>query len=240
MTNVVHTDVKYVKALVWKSGELLQQDMRNYKEWRLRMQEWLDYHGLWCIIEPVKPEEQGAENGEKVAVKDDATKVGRPKVRCMAALRESVVPELARRMQNLTEPREAWKMLTPHITAEDSERWGDKLMAIRITDFADHLKYLDALQILLNDMPLYNQGRKDWTEKWVVRCAVRGIRSDWDTWEEVIKFYVELDAKILEADDEHKEFEGYTLDFFHRKLCHQAKQWELRKEHQTAKGRQPG
>ena len=57
----VHTDVKYVKALVWAKGELLQQDMRNYKEWRLRMQEWLDYHGLWCIIEPVKPEqvEQG-------------------------------------------------------------------------------------------------------------------------------------------------------------------------------------
>ena len=234
MTNVVHTDVKYVKALVWKSGELLQQDMRNYKEWRLRMHEWFDYHGLWCIIEPVKPEQvgQGEENGEKVAVKDDATKAGRPKVRCMAALRESVVPELARRMQNLTEPREAWKMLTPHITAEDSERWGDKLMAIRITDFADHLKYLDALQCLFNDIDLYAKGRQDWTEKWVVRCAVRGIRSDWDTWEEVIKFYVKLDAKILEADDENKEFEGYTLDFFHRKMCHQAKQWELRKEHQ--------
>ena len=110
MTDVVHTDtVKYVRALVWAKGEKLQQDMRNYKEWRLKIYEWLDFNGLWCVIEPVKPEqvEQGEGNGKEVAVKDDATKAGRPKVRCMAALRESVVPALARRMQNLTEPQEA-------------------------------------------------------------------------------------------------------------------------------------
>ena len=78
MTNVVHTDVKYVKALVWATGEKLQQDLRNYKEWRLRMWEWLDFNGLWCVIVPVKPEqvEQGEGDGKKVAVKDDATKAG--------------------------------------------------------------------------------------------------------------------------------------------------------------------
>ena len=90
----------------------------------------------------------------------------------------------------LTQPRRGKKVCS----AEDSERWGDKLMAIRITDFADHLKYLDALQCLLNDITLYAQGRKDWDERWVVRCAVRGIRSDWDTWEKVIEFYVKLDG----------------------------------------------
>ena len=114
MTNVVHTDtVKYVRALVWAKGEKLQQDMRNYKEWRLKIHKWLDFNGLWCVIVPVKPEqvEQGEGDGKKVAVKDDATKAGRPTVRCMAASRESVVPALARRMQNLTEPQEAWAML---------------------------------------------------------------------------------------------------------------------------------
>ena len=58
MTDVVHTDtVKYVRALVWAKGEKLQQDMRNYKEWRLKIHEWLDFNGLWCVIEPVKPEQ---------------------------------------------------------------------------------------------------------------------------------------------------------------------------------------
>ena len=104
----------------WFGPKVKKLDMRNYKEWRLKIHEWLDFNGLWCVIEPVKPE-QGELNGKEVAVKDDATKAGRPKVRCMAALRESVVPALARRMQNLTNPQEAWAMLKPDITANDSD-----------------------------------------------------------------------------------------------------------------------
>ena len=49
MTDVVHTDtVKYVRALVWAKGEKLQQDMRNYKEWRLKIYEWLDFNVVVC------------------------------------------------------------------------------------------------------------------------------------------------------------------------------------------------
>jgi hypothetical protein len=84
--------------------------LRNYKEWRLKIYEWLDFNGLWCVIEPVKPEqvEQGEGDGKEVAVKDDATKAGRPKVRCMAALRESVVP-VGEEDAEFDGPREAWE-----------------------------------------------------------------------------------------------------------------------------------
>ena len=93
-------------------------------------------------------------------------------------------------------------MLQPDITADDSDEWGDKLMNIKIKDFASYLEYLDALQCLLNDISLYAKDRKDWDEAWVVRCAVRGIRSQWDTWEEVIEFYAKLDVKILEGEED--------------------------------------
>ena len=76
----------------------------------------------------MKPEqvEQGEGKDKDVAIKEDATRMGRPSVRCMAALRESVVPALARRMQNVKDPRKAWELLKPDITPDDSDEWGDK------------------------------------------------------------------------------------------------------------------
>ena len=103
----------------------------------------------------MKPEqvEQGEGKDKDVAIKEDATRMGRPSVRCMAALRESVVPALARRMQNVKDPREAWELLKPDITPDDSDEWGDKLLNIKITSFKSYLEYLDALQSLFNDTP---------------------------------------------------------------------------------------
>ena len=70
--SVVHTEtVKYIRALVWTPAEKLQQDKRNYKEWRLKIREWMDFNGLWCVIEPVAQDGQGEDRDVK-PLKEDA------------------------------------------------------------------------------------------------------------------------------------------------------------------------
>ena len=68
--SVVHTEtVKYIRALVWTPAEKLQQDKRNYKEWKLKIREWMDFNGLWCVIEPVEPEQVELGQGQDKDVK---------------------------------------------------------------------------------------------------------------------------------------------------------------------------
>ena len=127
--------------------------------------------------------------------------------------------------------------MKPDITPDDSDEWGDKLMNIKIVSFKSYLEYLDALQSLFNDISLYVENRQDWNEAWVVRCALRGLRCQWDWWEDVLEFYAKLDAILAGGG---KEFAGYTMDFCFKKMTRCAKQLELRRKHQSGNSRLPG
>jgi len=74
-------ELKFVKTqLKWADSEKLDPAQGNYVKWRLKIRDWLIYNGLWCLIEPVKPEQQ--QDKAKVAVEEDVTQAGRPSVRC--------------------------------------------------------------------------------------------------------------------------------------------------------------
>ena len=66
--NVVHTEWKVGRQLHFKDSELLRPDKFNYKPWCLKVSEYLNYGGLWCQIEPVKPEL--GDDGKAVDVKE--------------------------------------------------------------------------------------------------------------------------------------------------------------------------
>ena len=91
----------------------------------------MEFNGLWCLIEPVKPEQQDQAKSQ-ASVKEDKAEFGRPSVRCMVALREAVVPALARRMQNVRCPREALGLLKPNITTDDTDEWCTRVLEIQI------------------------------------------------------------------------------------------------------------
>jgi len=230
-------ELKFVKTqLKWADSEKLDPAQGNYVKWRLKIRDWLIYNGLWCLIEPVKPEQQ--QDKAKVAVEEDVTQAGRPSVRCMTAIRESVCASLGNRIQLVTNPREAWELLKPTITDEDEHAWISRVEHIQVSEFKSYLEFLDALQVLFNNMQIYVPDKKDWTEERVVKCGVRALRCRWDDWQLVIEFYSELEDKIKEA--EGKELAGYTMQFFFKKVTKCAKQMKLRRDCQASGGRSPG
>jgi hypothetical protein len=149
---------KFVKTqLTWADSEKLDPAQGNYVKWRLKIRDWLIYNGLWCLIEPVKAEQQD-QGKAKVAVEEDVTKAGRPSVRCMSAIRESVCTSLGNRIQLLTDPREAWELLKPTITDEDEHAWISRVEHLKVSDFKTYLEFLDALQVLFNNIEIYVPG----------------------------------------------------------------------------------
>ena len=67
-------ELKFVKTqLKWADSEKLDPAQGNYVKWRLKIRDWLIYNGLWCLIEPVKPEQQ--QEKAKVAVEDQGLSV---------------------------------------------------------------------------------------------------------------------------------------------------------------------
>jgi len=156
----------------------------------------------------------------------------------MTAIRESVCASLGNRIQLVTNPREAWELLKPTITDEDEHAWISRVEHIQVSEFKSYLEFLDALQVLFNNMQIYVPDKKDWTEERVVKCGVRALRCRWDDWQLVIEFYSELEDKIKEA--EGKELPGYTMQFFFKKVTKCAKQMKLRRDCQASGGRSPG
>jgi hypothetical protein len=145
----------------------------------------------------------------------------------MSAFRESVCTSLGNRIQLLTDPLEAWELMKTNITDEDEHAWISRVEHLRVDDFKTYLEFLDALQVLFNNMEIYVPGKKDWTEERVVKCGVP-LRFKWDDWESVLEFYSELEDKIKEA--EGKEFAGYTMRFFFKKVAVQVCQADASSE----------